>query len=75
MARIYNKSAIASHLAEYGLTIKELAEWCSVSEGGLSRLLKKECQDGFSKVWEWTVKGFLIEKGKGGFELNHKIFD
>lgn len=75
MARNYNKSAIATHLAEYDLTMQEFAEWCEVSESGLSRTLKAECNKGFSKVWEWAVKGFLLEKGKGGFELNHEIFN
>ncbi len=75
MARNYNKSAIATHLAEYDLTMQEFAEWCEVSESGLSRTLKAECDKGFSKVWEWAVKGFLLENGKGGFELNHEIFN
>jgi len=75
MARNYSKSLIAIHLAEHNLTMKELADWCNISEGGLSRTLKAECDKGFSKVWEWAIKGFLFEKKMNGFILNHKIFD
>lgn len=75
MARTYNRSLIASHLADYDLTMKEFAEWCEVSEAGLSRTLKEQCNNGFSNIWRWAVKGFLMEKGKGGFEINHEIFD
>lgn len=75
MARSYNKSMIATHLAEYDLTMQEFAEWCGMSESGLSRTMKKECDRGFSKVWEWAIKGFLFENNAGGFELNHEIFD
>lgn len=75
MARSYNKSSIAQHLADYGLTMQEFAEWCGMSESGLSRTMKKECEQGFSNVWQWAVKGFLLENGAKGFELNHEIFD
>jgi len=54
--------------------MQEFAEWCEMSESGLSRTLKKECEKGFSNIWQWAVKGFLLEKGKGGFEINHEIF-
>lgn len=74
MARNYNRSTIAQHLAEYELTMQEFAVWCEMSESGLSRTLKKECEKGFSNIWQWAVKGFLLEKGKGGFEINHEIF-
>jgi len=75
MARNYSKSAIAIHLATYDLTMQQFAEWCGVSESGLSRTLKKECEEGFSNVWQWAVKGFLFEHGCAGFELKHDIFD
>lgn len=75
MARTYNKSTIAQHLSDYDLTMQEFAVWCGMSESGLSRTLKKECEQGFSNIWEWAVKGFLFENGKGGFGLNHEIFD
>lgn len=75
MARSYNRSTISSHLASYELTMKEFAEWCGMTESGLSRTLRKECEEGFSNIWQWAVKGFLFEKGKGGFELKHDIFD
>lgn len=75
MARNYSKSSIAIHLATYDLTMQEFAAWCGVSESGLSRTLKKECEEGFSNVWQWAVKGFLLESGKSGFSLNHDIFD
>ena len=75
MARTYNRSSIAQYLSEYGLTMQEFSVWCDMSESGLSRTLKKECDQGFSNIWQWAVKGFLLENGKGGFELNHEIFD
>ena len=75
MARTYNRSSIAQHLSDYNLTMQEFAVGCNMSESGLSRTLKKECEEGFSNIWQWAVKGFLFEQGKGGFELNHQIFD
>lgn len=75
MARSYNKSTIAANLAEYDLTMQQFAEWCGMSESGLSRTMKRECEEGFSKPWEWAVKGFLFENGVKGFALNHEIFD
>ena len=75
MKRSYNKSPITKHLEEYNLTLQEMAKWCGVSESGLSRTLKAECNKGVSKIWEWTIKGFLFENGVGGFELKHDIFN
>ena len=75
MARVYNRSAIAEHLSEYNLTLKEFSEWCGMSESGLSRALKKECSEGFSNVWQWAVKGFICDSGKGGFKIQHAIFE
>ena len=74
MARNYNRSVIADHFASYGLSVKEFAEWCGMTESGLSRTMKKECEEGFSNVWQWAVKGFIIDKGKGGFTIEHEIF-
>lgn len=75
MARNYSKSSIAVHLQGHGLTMQEFATWCGMSESGLSRTLKKECEEGFSNVWQWAVKGFLLENGKSGFKLIHEIFE
>jgi len=73
---VKSRSSLASALASYNLTMKDFAEWLEMTPEGLSRSIKQaETSGGLSSKWQWCIYGFLMEKGKGGFILNHSIFN
>jgi hypothetical protein len=55
--------------------MKDFADWLDMTPEGLSRSIKQaEAKGGLSSKWQWCIYGFLMEKGKGGFILNHECF-
>lgn len=66
------RSSVCLALTSYGLTMKDFAEWLDMTEEGLSRAIKREEEQGFSKKWICLINGYLLESR--GFKINHEIW-